>query len=104
MTDLPEKLFRRPAPDACRTCGHPLGWHRFNTGSCLECACLEAVTEGGTVTDRSLTELLEVDEVPYVVVDHDDRFEVHFMRETYTADQVRSLLEQLFDRMRGEEQ
>ncbi len=35
-----EYLTRDKAGPACIDCDHPLGWHMFRTGSCLECVCL----------------------------------------------------------------
>jgi hypothetical protein len=48
-----------------------------------------------------LTDLLEAGQVKWVVIDHDDHYQIHFMREVYTADEVRQLLEELSRHMNG---
>lgn len=34
-----ERLREDADPTAC-VCRHPVGWHRYGQGSCLECSCL----------------------------------------------------------------
>jgi hypothetical protein len=46
-----------PESDAvpCQNCGHDVGWHFRNEGSCLECACLGTAAGAGNAVDLMAT-------------------------------------------------